>query len=73
MSQAMTQPGAALTVDYVQASAPDALLTADTLAVFGFGTAAPHCDDPRYLRIPLQPYGTAPFELWRGAGPVDYS
>ena len=61
---------AALTVDYVQATTPDALLTADTLAVFGFGTHAPHCDDPRYLRIPLQPYGTAPFERWRSAGPV---
>lgn len=64
-------PGAALTVDYVQARAPDALLTADTLAVFGFGNDAPHCDDPRYLRVPLQPYGTAPFEHWRSAGPVD--
>ena len=72
MSRPMTHPGAALTVDYVQASAPDALLTADTLAVFGFGTDAPHCGDPRYLRVPLQPYGTAPFEHWRSAGPVDY-
>lgn len=65
-------PGAALTVDYVQASTPDALLGADTLAVFGFGNDAPHCDDPRYLRVPLQPYGTAPFEHWRSAGPVEH-
>ncbi len=73
----MSQPmylagqGSALTVDYVQASAPEALLTADTVALFGFGTDAPHCDDPRYLRVPLQPYGTAPFERWRCAAPVE--
>lgn len=74
----MSQPmylagqGSALTVDYVQASAPETLLTADTLAVFGFGNDAPHCDDPRYLRIPLQPHGTAPFERWRCAAPVEF-
>lgn len=74
MSRAMFHSGmaAALAVDYVQAAAPDALLTADTLAVFGFGGDAPHCADPRYLRIPLQPYGTAPFEHWRSAGPVSH-
>jgi chorismate lyase/3-hydroxybenzoate synthase len=63
-------PGAALTVDYVQADTPEALLNEHTLAVFGFGDAAPHCDDPRYLRVPLQPWGTAPFEHWRCAGRV---
>lgn len=74
----MSQPmylagqGSALTVDYVQASTPEALLTADTLAVFGFGNDAPHCDDPRYLRIPLQPHGTAPFERWRCSAPVEF-
>ena len=77
MSRPMMHASAALTaaalnVDYVQATTPDALLTADTLAVLGFGNHAPHCDDPRYLRIPLQPYGTAPFERWRSAGPVDF-
>ncbi len=74
MSQAMYHAGprTALAVDYVQAGAPDALLTANTLAVFGFGNDAPHCDDPRYLRIPLQPYGTAPFECWRCAAQVEY-
>ena len=72
MSRPMALPGAALAVDYVQARSPDALLTADTLAVFGFGNDAPHCDDPRYVRVPLQPYGQAPFEHWRAAGPVDF-
>lgn len=74
MSQPMylSGQGSALTVDYVQARAPEALLTADTLAVFGFGNDAPQCDDPRYLRIPLQPYGIAPFERWRCAAPVEF-
>jgi len=63
---------AALSVDYLQADSPQALLGADTLAVFGFGDDAPQCDDPRYLRVPLQPWGTAPFEHWRGTGPVDH-
>jgi chorismate lyase / 3-hydroxybenzoate synthase len=41
------------------------------LAVFGFGAAAAaHQDDPRYLRVALQPYGAAPLEVWRVAAPV---
>jgi chorismate lyase / 3-hydroxybenzoate synthase len=56
--------------DYVRADAPQSLLTDDTLAIFGFGDDAPHWDDPRYLRVPLQPYGDAVFERWRSAGPV---
>lgn len=59
-----------LRVDYVDA-APAALLADDAvLAVFGFGTAAPSHDDPRYLRIALEPYGSAPLEVWRGQAPV---
>ena len=65
----------ALGVDYVHVTASTAedvraLLEADTLAVFGFGGDAPHLDDPRYLRVPLQPWGVAPLERWRAAGPV---
>lgn len=64
-----------LHVDYVSAddgaAALSALLAGDgVLAVFGFGTTAPAGDDPRYLRVPLQPHGVAPFEVWRGAGDV---
>jgi chorismate lyase / 3-hydroxybenzoate synthase len=60
-----------LYVDYVQAAAPDALLAApDVLAVLGFGNDAPWHDDPRYLRVPLQPHGAAPFEVWRAHAPV---
>ena len=55
-----------LRVDYVAASSPAALLGDDVLAVLGFGAAAPAAlADPRYLRVPLQPHGAAPFEVWR--------
>ncbi|HZH44055.1 MAG TPA: pteridine-dependent deoxygenase [Lysobacter sp.] len=60
----------ALRVDYVD-GAPDALLRDErTLAVLGFGTQAPHVDDPRYLRVMLQPWGAAPLECWRTDAPV---
>ena len=63
-----------LHVDYVgdasAASLATQLLREDTLAVFGFGADAPVCDDPRYLRVPLQPFGAAPLEVWRTHGPV---
>lgn len=51
-----TPDAPALSVDYVSGEDPAALLTDDTLALFGFGETASHCDDPRYLRVPLQPY-----------------
>lgn len=63
-----------LAVDYVRADAPHALLAAEgTLAVLGFGDAAPQrLDDPRYLHIPLQPHaGVAPYEVWRSSEPVN--
>jgi len=60
-----------LTVDYVDAAQLSALLAdAQVLAVFGFGPDAPGSDDPRYLRVPLAPHGTAPLEVWRGSRPV---
>lgn len=68
---AIAQPQ--LSVEYVATASPHALLAADdTLAVFGFGDAAPRrLDDPRYLHVPLQPHaGTAPFEVWRTDAPV---
>lgn len=66
-----TDAGPALAVDYVHAPGPDSLLDDHTLAVFGFGPEAPESTDPRYLRVPLRPWGEAPFERWRCAGPVD--
>ena len=42
------------------------------LAVFGFGDAAPQLDDPRWLRVRLEPLldAPAPIEVWRSASPV---
>ncbi len=62
-----------LAVDYLAAESPGTLLAApDTLAVLGFGDAAPQrLDDPRYLHVPLQPQGgNAPYEVWRTGQPV---
>ena len=63
-----------LRVDYefdAGASSLAALLAQDdVLAVLGFGPDAPAHADPRYLRVPLQPHGAAPLEVWRTQGPV---
>lgn len=60
-----------LRVDYVDAAQlQDWLAEPDVLAAFGFGPGAPGVDDPRYLRVPLAPFGTAPLEIWRGKGDV---
>ena len=67
---------AALAVDYEHADSPQMLLAdASVLAVLGFGSDAPAYDDPRYLRVPLQPHGTVPsggtpYEVWRANAPV---
>ena len=67
------EPRPRLEVDYVEGSSPQQLLTGgDVLAVLGFGNAAPRLDDPRYLRVPLQPHGTAPLEVWRTRSPVSH-
>jgi chorismate lyase / 3-hydroxybenzoate synthase len=64
-----------LQVEYAHAAAPADLLTDDTLAVFGFGRDAATLDDPRYLRVPLQPHAaastaTTPYEVWHANAPV---
>ncbi|HVI57814.1 MAG TPA: pteridine-dependent deoxygenase [Luteimonas sp.] len=68
-------PGATaprLQVEYVQAPDPAPLLAgADVLAVLGFGDA-PGREDPRYLRVPLQPHGQAPYEVWHANAPVEH-
>jgi len=64
---------AQLQVDYVRCAAPEALLCGeDVLAVFGFGAQAARIDDPRYLRVPLEPHAAAMYEQWRVQGPVQY-
>lgn len=69
-SIAVHEAPARLQVDYVGTGAPAAPFGEDVLAVFGFGREAPCSDDPRYLRVPLQPYGPAPLEVWRVNTPV---
>ena len=59
-----------LAVDYVDAPLSQVLDGDDVLAVFGFGDAAPVHDDPRYLRVSLQPHGPAPLEVWRSGGDI---
>ena len=66
-------PQTRLAVDYVQTDhAAELLADGSVLAIFGFGSAAPgQLDDPRYLRVPLQPYqDTRTFEVWRARGAV---
>lgn len=60
-----------LSVRYEATALPELLAQPDVLAVFGFGAHAPDHDDPRYVHVGLEPVaGAAPFEVWRGCGPV---
>ena len=60
-------------VEYFEADAlHDALLDDTVLATFAFGSDAPDHDDPRYLRVPLQPDSGNPLEVWRVTGPVTF-
>lgn len=59
-----------LRVDYVDAPPGEVLADPHVMAVFGFGQDAPASDDPRYLRIALEPHGAAPLEVWRTPRPV---
>lgn len=63
---------ACLTVDFLHQDLSGLLAADDTLAVFGFGDAAPSHDDPRYLRVNLQPLGEAPLEVWRASAGVKH-
>lgn len=59
-----------LHVDYVRDDLAALLEAPDLLAVFGFGPDAPRSDDPRYLRVPLAPFGTPVLECWHAGAPV---
>ncbi|MET0289028.1 MAG: pteridine-dependent deoxygenase [Pseudoxanthomonas sp.] len=68
-----TAPAPHLSVEYVPETSPATLLDDPlVLAVFGFGTDAPVHDDPRYLRVPLQPFGARMLEVWRTTRPVHH-
>lgn len=64
----LAPPAFALTPSYVRSRDPRSLLGPRTLALFGFGAAAAEkLDDPRYLRVPLQPLeaeGADTYEVW---------
>jgi chorismate lyase/3-hydroxybenzoate synthase len=61
-----------LRLHYESARLEALLDESDVLAVIGFGAGAPAgIEDARYVRVPLDVVaGTAPFEVWRGRGPV---
>ena len=49
---------------------PGGALPPSTLAAFGFGAGAAALDDPRWLRVALEPMGDAPVEVWEVDGEV---
>ncbi|HET8942784.1 MAG TPA: pteridine-dependent deoxygenase [Rudaea sp.] len=56
---------------YAQTSVESLLTDSDVLAVIGFGANAARVDDPRCLRVGLEPvFKNAPVEVWRVRGPV---
>ncbi|GAB6195422.1 chorismate transformation enzyme, FkbO/Hyg5 family [Lysobacter xanthus] len=59
-----------LSITYSHAPLPALLAGDDVLAVIAFGEAAPRSEDPRLVRVALEPAGDAPFEVWRSTGPV---
>jgi chorismate lyase / 3-hydroxybenzoate synthase len=62
----------ALGVTYSDAGLDSLLSDPTVIAVIGFGRGAPRSDDPRYLRVGLEPFGgRAPFEVWRATGAVE--
>lgn len=62
---------AAPEIAYDLSDAHRALATPGTLATFAFGADNVSIDDPRWLRVPLEPLQTpAPLEIWRVDAPV---
>ena len=58
-------------VSYRNVEAPRALAEPGMLAVIGFGAGREETDDPRWLRLPLEPFDApAPLECWEVDGPV---
>ncbi len=68
---APAEPPRQLQVDYhADADAGLWLAREDVLAVFGFGATAGAHEDPRWLRVPLEPHGPPQIEVWRTRAPV---
>ncbi|HET6545611.1 MAG TPA: pteridine-dependent deoxygenase [Rhodanobacteraceae bacterium] len=51
-------------------AAADLLADPGVLALIGFGAAAPQFDDPRWLRLGLEPLAGSLLEVWRARAPV---
>jgi chorismate lyase/3-hydroxybenzoate synthase len=59
-------------VTYRKLDVSRALALEGTLATFGFGAACAGSDDPRWLRVALEPLEpSAPLEIWQVDAPVD--
>lgn len=59
-----------LQVTYVKGIAGELLAQPGTLAVIGFGQAQEDADDPRFVRVGLDPTESGWFEIWRCTGPI---
>lgn len=59
-----------LELSYRQEDARALLADERVLAVIGFGGGWVAPDDPRVVRVALEPLSPAPLEVWRGRGPV---
>lgn len=57
-------------MDYTNGVASQLLAQPDTLAVIGFGQAQEDVDDPRFVRVGLEPADSGLFEVWRCTGPI---
>jgi chorismate lyase/3-hydroxybenzoate synthase len=63
-------PAASLRIGYEQVPADALLAQPDVLAIIGFGHASGTSDDPRVLRVGLEPLQADLLEVWRSSGPV---
>ncbi|WP_291214674.1 pteridine-dependent deoxygenase [Dokdonella sp.] len=65
-----TPPLPALEQCYEQADVGTLLADARVLAVIGFGSGFAAADDPRVVRVALEPLAAPCVEVWRGRAPV---
>ena len=69
-SDPVTDPLPPLRVTYARGPAAEQLASTDVLAVIGFASTADCAQDPRFLRVSLQPSAGDPVEVWHCARPV---
>jgi chorismate lyase/3-hydroxybenzoate synthase len=59
-----------LRLSYARETVDRLLAEPDVLVVLGFGNALAGSDDPRFLRVGLEPASEPQVEVWRGRAPV---